>query len=149
MRIRNPQDFWAGLLFACFGAAALYFGQGYAVGAATRMGPGYLPTVLGWALVGMGAFIFARSLAVSGAGIPAAHFRPQFFIIIAIVAFAILIERGGLLVAAASVVALASFASRDARWHEVAILTVLVAAGAVGLFIYLLGQPMEAIVWNR
>ena len=55
MRFNNLQDFLAGLLFVAFGAAALWFGKAYAFGAATRMGPGYLPNVLGWMLVGIGA----------------------------------------------------------------------------------------------
>ena len=54
MRFDNLQDLLAGLLFAAFGAAALWFGQSLALGAATRMGPGYLPTILGWLLIGLG-----------------------------------------------------------------------------------------------
>ena len=49
-RVKNPQDFWAGLLFLAVGCLALWFGRGYAFGTATKMGPGYLPTVLSWVL---------------------------------------------------------------------------------------------------
>jgi hypothetical protein len=146
--MKNLQDFLAGLLFAAFGAAALWFGQGYAVGAATRMGPGYMPTVLGWCLVGIGVFITLRSLVVSGVAIPKIHLRPQIMIISALVAFALLIERVGLLGAAAAVVILGSLASREARPLEIIVIAVLTAIAAVGLFIYLLGQPMAPWTWG-
>ena len=148
MRLRNPQDFWAGLLFVCFGAAALWFGQSYAIGSPTRMGPGYLPNVLGWLLVGIGCFITLRSLVVSGLPIPKVDFRPQFMIISALVAFALLIERMGLLAAAAAVVLLGSLAARDARSVEMLVLAVVAAAASVGLFIYVLGQPMATWIWG-
>jgi hypothetical protein len=145
---KNPQDFFAGLLFAAFGAAALWFGQGYAFGTATRMGAGYLPTVLGWLLIGFGVFITLRSLMITGAPIPASQVRPQLFIIAGLFAFALLIERFGLLPATASVVILGSLASREMRWWETLVLAVFASGAAVALFIYGLGQPMEAWIWR-
>lgn len=148
MGLKAPQDFLAGLLFAGFGAGALYFGQAYAFGSPTRMGPGFLPMSLGWLLVGMGAFITLRSLVVSGPPIPQIKLRPQVFIIAAVIVFSLLIERLGLLAAAASVVILGSFASRDMRWLEMIAVAVFASAAAVGLFIYLLGQPMAPWIWS-
>ncbi|HTQ78156.1 MAG TPA: tripartite tricarboxylate transporter TctB family protein [Burkholderiales bacterium] len=79
MTIRNPKDFWAGLMFMAFGAAfvvgalgtpafldSLWGGpilQGYQLGSAVRMGPAYFPAALGGILVLLGAVIFLRSLA--------------------------------------------------------------------------------------
>ncbi len=148
MRFRNPQDFFAGLLFVAFGAAALWFGKSFNVGTATRMGPGYLPTILGWGLIGIGAFIAARSLVTTGVPIPRMSARPQVFIIAALISFALLIERFGLLPATAAVVVLGTFASRDMRWHEMALLAIGASIVAVVLFIFLLGQPMEPWIWR-
>ena len=55
MSIRNPKDFWAGLLYVVLGLAAVYIAQDYEMGTATRMGPGYFPTLLGGflALIGV------------------------------------------------------------------------------------------------
>ena len=75
--MKNVQDFVAGLLFTAFGAAALWYGQGYNFGTATRMGPGYLPNVLGWSLVGIGVFITLRAFVISGVPIPRIYLRPQ------------------------------------------------------------------------
>ena len=148
MRFNNLQDFLSGLLFVAFGAAALYFGQAYNFGSATRMGPGYLPTVLGWMLVGLGAFITLRAFVVGGVPIPRIYVRPQFFIIAALIAFALMIERLGLMAAAAAVVVLGSLASREVKVIEMLIVAVLASAAAVGLFIYLLGQPMAPWIWG-
>ncbi len=148
MRSNFLQDLLAGLLFMAFGAGALWFGQSYAFGAATRMGPGFLPNVLGWMLVGLGAFIAVRALVVGGGPIPRIHIRPQIMIIAALLAFALLIERFGLMAAAAAVVVLGSLASREARPLEIVVIAILTAAGAVLLFIKLLGQPMQPWTWG-
>ena len=148
MRFNNLQDLLSGLLFMIFGAAALWFGKGFAIGSATRMGPGYLPNVLGWMLVGLGAFVALRAFFVSGAPIPRIFLRPQVMIIAALLAFALLIERVGLMAAAAAVVVLGSFASREARPLEIIVIAAVTAAAAVGLFIYLLGQPMAPWTWG-
>ena len=144
----NLQDFLAGLLFVAFGAAALWFGQGYTFGTPTRMGPGYLPTVLGWMLVGLGAFITLRAFVISGGAIPRIYIRPQFMIIAALIAFSLTIERFGLLAAAAAVVVLGSLASKEARPLEIIVIAALTAAAAVGLFIFVLGQPMAPWDWG-
>ena len=44
--IRNPKDFGAGILYIAFGAVGYYIARDYGMGQASRMGPGYFPTVL-------------------------------------------------------------------------------------------------------
>ena len=67
--------FVVGALFM-FGCAALFFGRHYEFGTATHMGPGYLPTLLCWGLVGLGIVILGRGLAVRGPRLTAQ--RPSF-----------------------------------------------------------------------
>src|SRR5882672_936236 len=112
VRVRSPQDFWAGILFIGFGCAALWIGRGYAFGTLTKMGPGYLPTALSWTLVAIGGVLTARALAVDG-----------------------------LAMAVVLVAVTASLASRDMRWSETIALAVGIAALCVLLFVHLLGQP--------
>ena len=77
MQIKNPKDFWAGLMFFVFGAAFVLIAvgtpdfinriwgdkliPGYQIGSAVRMGPAYFPVVLGGLLALLGAIIFFRS----------------------------------------------------------------------------------------
>ena len=117
IRVKNPQDFWAGLLFLMVGCLALWFGRNYTFGTATKMGPGYLPTVLSWGLVLIGAFLSLRAFALKGPAI----------VLVTVVA---------------------AIASREMRWRETLAVAVGLAALCVGLFIYLLGQPLTIWTWN-
>ncbi len=38
IQVKSPQDFWAGLLFAAIGCAALWIGRNYNVGVIMKMG---------------------------------------------------------------------------------------------------------------
>jgi hypothetical protein len=145
IRVKAPQDFWAGVLFASIGGAALWFGRDYRFGTIMAMGPGYLPAVLGWALVAIGAFLCVRSLAVTGPPIAASDYRPQACILAAIVIFALLIERVGLAPSVVVITMTAALASREMRWLEAVILGVVMAAATVVLFITILGQPIAAV----
>ena len=148
IRVKNPQDFWAGLLFLVVGCLALWFGRNYTFGTATRMGPGYLPTVLSWALVLIGALLSLRALVFDGQPIERSLVRPQVFILLAIIVFGLLIERVGLAPTIIAVTVIAALASQDMRWREAIMVAVGLAMLCVGLFIYLLGQPLTIWTWN-
>jgi putative tricarboxylic transport membrane protein len=145
-RVKNPQDFWAGLLFLVVGVAAAWFGRIYTFGTATKMGPGYLPTVLSWGLAGLGAFLIARALFDRGMQLEHSLFRPQAFILAAIVVFAFCIERFGLVPAVIVVTVVAALASPEMRWRETVPLAVGLAILCAVLFVRLLGQPLA--LWN-
>jgi hypothetical protein len=145
IRVKSPQDFWAGILFVSAGAAALWLGRDYAFGSLTKMGPGYLPTVLSWASVGIGAVLGLRSLALDGPAVEPAALRPQAFVLAAIVVFALAIERLGLAPTVVLVALTAAPASPEVRGREAIVLAVGLAALCVILFVQLLGQPFQ--VW--
>jgi hypothetical protein len=145
IRIKSPQDFWAGVLFVVFGCTALWVGWNYPFGTLTRMGPGYLPTVLCFALLAIGGVLMLRALAVDGPAIAPSEIKPQLFVLAAIVVFALTIERLGLALAVVLVAVTAALASRDIRWVEAIALAVGLALLCVVLFVQLLGQPFA--VW--
>jgi hypothetical protein len=147
LRVKSPQDFWAGVLFVLFGCAALWIGRDYALGSLTRMGPGYLPTVLSWSLLAIGVLLMARALALNGPAIEPSRIAPQLFILAAIVAFALAIERFGLAPAVMLVTVTAAFASREMRWREAVALGLGLAALCVVLFVNLLGQPFRVFAF--
>jgi hypothetical protein len=84
MVIRNPKDFWAGLMFMAFGFAFVAIATGtpefinelvgeklvpgYQIGSAVRMGPAYFPVLLGAILAILGGIVFFRSFVSSVAG---------------------------------------------------------------------------------
>jgi putative tricarboxylic transport membrane protein len=147
-RVKNPQDFWAGLLFLVIGIGAAYLGRNYTFGTATKMGPGYLPTVLSWGLAGIGIILILRAMVENGLRIEPSLYKPQFFILLAIVVFGLLIERVGLAPSVIVVACVASLASTETRWGETAILTVGLAVFCSLLFVKLLGQPLAIWAWE-
>jgi hypothetical protein len=69
MQIRNPKDFWSGLMFMASGLFFMIWAMThYQMGTAVRMGPAYFPTVLGGLLAFLGAVIFAESLLARAEG---------------------------------------------------------------------------------
>lgn len=143
--IRNPKDFFAGLLFVAFGAAALVISQSYALGSASRMGPGYFPRLLGILLVGLGALqsiISFRAAEEPGEGW---HWRPLLIVLAAVAAFSALAPWFGLIVASLALVFISSAASTEFRWKEALVSGALQAVAAVLVFVYGLGLPLP--VW--
>jgi len=147
IRVKSPQDFWAGVLFIALGAIALWQSSSYPVGTITQMGPGFVPRALSWALLGIGAVLALRGIATTGMRITTSRFRPQVFILLAVILFGLTIERFGLAPAVVVATIVAALASRQMKWTGTVALAVLLAGASVLLFIYLLGQPMHAWIF--
>jgi hypothetical protein len=117
------------------------------MGSARRMGPGFFPTILCWLLIALGGVNAVGGLRRTGETATRITWRPVILITIAVSVFGALIDRAGLIIATAAVVALGSFAGRDARPLEVAVLAAAMAVCAAVLFVYALGQPLP--LWGR
>jgi hypothetical protein len=142
MKIKSPQDFWAGLMFIAFGVFFLVVAQlNYQMGTAVRMGPGYFPTVLGGILAVLGAIVLAGSLAVEGPPVAQLHFRPLIFILISSLAFAYLLKPLGLLLAGMALVFISAYGGHEFKWKEVLILSVVLVIFSVLVFVKALVLP--------
>ena len=62
MKIKNYQDFYAGLMFVIFGGLAAWLSTSYSMGTGARMGPGYFPFWLGILLAVLGAITLFKAL---------------------------------------------------------------------------------------
>jgi hypothetical protein len=146
-RLRLSHDLAAGVIFAAFGVFFLYFGWNYPVGSAVRMGPGYLPMVLGWALVALGSGLVLRGTIAPGDR-PGDHIdgfavRPVLFICGTFLLFAALIEHLGLPAVAIATTLCAALASRGFRLREQLILGVVAAVATSLLFVVALELPIR------
>jgi hypothetical protein len=65
MKIKNYQDFYAGLMFTIFGALTMYLAKSYDLGTGANMGPGYFPYYLGALLAILGAILLIKSVGKS------------------------------------------------------------------------------------
>lgn len=149
LRIKSQEDFWAGLMFIGFGIAAIVVARDYPMGSAMRMGPGYFPTYLGAIMAIMGAIIAARSTRIQGEGITPFAWRPLVMLCIAFIVYGIAMENNlGFIPSIALVVLISSFAIRDFRPVELAIMTTVLAVGTTALFIWGLGLPYPMFWWS-
>jgi len=145
IRIQNPKDFYAGLLFVFFGLVTVIVDRNYPMGTASRMGPGYFPFILGSSLTLLGVLIGVRSLWIAGHPMEGYVLRPPVLITGSVLAFAVLVQSLGLVMAILALVAISSFAGSEFRIREMVILYVLLAAMGVGIFVYGLTLPFK--VW--
>jgi hypothetical protein len=142
MRIRNPTDFWTGLLFGGFGLfVALYAALNYKLGSAVRMGPGYFPTWIGGLVALLGLVLLVRSLRFDGPRLPRVEVRPIVFILGASVAFGYLLKPLGLVIATVLLVIASAFGGHEFRWREAIALAAGLALFSYGVFVYGLGLP--------
>jgi hypothetical protein len=153
--VRNWQDLASGLLFVGIGLAALAIGWNYPMGTATRMGPGYLPFVLSGLLSVLGLAIIATNLTfmprktrepsgqLSLRREVGAALRPMLFVSAALVTFAFLLPRMGLVVAVSTLVVLSAFADTRVRPVLTVILAVALSTLAVLIFVRGLGIPIR------
>jgi hypothetical protein len=148
LRVRSPQDLGAGILFMLIGTIGLYNGWELTYGSAGSMGPGYFPIWLSWTIFGMGLICLFRSFALDGPAIQRVQIRPLFFVFFGVLLFGYLIEYIGMFFALILMILVATQARRDTNIKEVAVLSVVLAFGAVIVFVYILGQAMPAW-WGR
>jgi hypothetical protein len=141
--LRIGQDVATGLLLVALGAAGLYIAYDYPVGTALRMEPGYVPRLLCWGIVGLGAIVGIRGLLAGDTPLERWQWRPLVFVLGGLIAFRYLIEPAGLVTATVVTVLLGALASREFRLTDSLLLAAGLAAAAVALFIYALGLPMR------
>src|SRR5688572_7249712 len=142
MRIRNPTDFWTGLLFGGFGLfVSLYAATNYSIGSAVRMGPGYFPTMIGALVALLGLALAASALRVPGPRLPRIPLRPVALILASGVAFGYLLKPLGLVVATVVLVVVSAFGGQEFRLRGVLGRSAGLAAFAIGVFVYGLGLP--------
>lgn len=143
--IRNPADFWAGIIYIAFGATGIVAADEYGMGSALRMGPGYFPTMLAYLLTLIGLASAVRGLRVAGDPIKAPSLRGIILIAGPIMLFAFLIRSAGLLIA----LPLLIFCSAYASSHFSLLRTTLLAIGLTLfcslVFIKGLGIPLPLL----
>jgi hypothetical protein len=139
IRFRSLRDFFAGLMFVAFGGAAVWLAQAYPFGNAGRMGPAYVPTLVGSLLTILGAIVALRGLAVPGQKPGSLHYKPLILVLAGIVLFGFTLERLGLMVAIFTLVVFSSLGGTEFRFRGVLILAAVLALGSFLVFIYGLG----------
>ena len=141
--IRNPKDFWTGVIFVGFGLTTVIIGQDYPMGSAVKMGPAYFPTVLGALLALIGLIAVIRALLRPGAAIGAFAWREIILVLTSIVLFGVLVRGAGLVTAVVVLVLMSAYASTKFRWAHAIMLAAGLAVFTVLVFVKALGLPIS------
>lgn len=140
--IRNPKDFWAGLIYVCVGLGAFYIALDYEMGTAVRMGPGYFPRVLGIALALIGFAALARSFLRPGEAIGRMAWREALLVLGATALFGVLVRGAGLALSLFVLVLISAYASRQFHLRSIVLLAAGLAVFSVLIFLKGLGIPL-------
>jgi hypothetical protein len=144
--IRGPQNFVAGLALIALALFALWAVSGLSQGTLRAMGPAMLPRwlAIGVGLCGVALTVFG--IIRDGEPLEKWTFRGPIFVALGIVCFALTIRLFGLMVAGPLALIIGGFASNETRPKELLLFAVLMTAFCIGLFRYLLNQPMPILI---
>jgi putative tricarboxylic transport membrane protein len=147
IRIGNKGDFLGGLLIAAAGLAAVIASRAYPMGTAMQMGPGYFPFHLGMLAIGIGLAIAATGVRNQGEKLGRFAWRPFLMMSAAFVAFALLIDTAGFVVALLATILCSCLAARSFRLGEFVIVSGVLIGGCVLVFVWGLGLPLRLFWW--
>jgi len=149
-RVLARKDVLAGLLFIAVAALGLWLSRDYPIGTALRMGTGYVPRLLCWLLLGLGAIVLVQGLReaqdarpLSSADVSA--LRPVIFVTASLVIFGLSIERLGLVVSILLLIGVGAVAARGLRPLETLAAALVLIVLSWGIFI--LGLGLTIPVW--
>lgn len=144
--IKNQKDFWTGIMFIGFALAALWIGKDYAVGSASRMGPGYFPTVLCALLILFGVLALIRGVRVKAPPIKDVAWKAGAIVLLSMTAFGYLLERAGLPISLTVLILGSALASDKFHFNlRTAIFAVGLIVFCVIVFVPGLGLPIPLI----
>jgi hypothetical protein len=140
-------DVLSGLLFIALAVFGLWVSRDYPVGTALRMGTGYVPRLLCWVLLGLGAIVLTQGLRRPSPPLrsTAIGWRAVLSVTIAIVAFALSLEQLGLVIAIVLLIGIGALATKSLRPLETAIAALVLIVLSWGIFIAGLGLAIP--IW--
>jgi hypothetical protein len=148
LKIKNQEDFWAGVMFAGFGALAIWLSTDYPMGTASRMGPGYFPTYLGGIMLLLGILVALMGLKTEGEKVTPFAWKPMIMLSIGFCVFGWGVDHIGFIPALFAMIVITAAAGQTFKIVEVLILSVALIAGAVGIFIYGVDLPFPLFWWR-
>jgi hypothetical protein len=143
--IRNPKDFWSGVIFTVVGLAAVILVREHPMGTAMRMGPAYFPTVLGMLLALIGLAVILRALVRAGEAVGRFGSGKLLLVLAANMLFGLLLRPLGLVIALIVLVILSAYASDRFRWPAALALAGGLAGASAIAFVRLLGLPIPIL----
>ncbi len=127
------KDVWAGLFFMGLASLGLFLGADYAFGTAARMGAGFLPKLLCWSLLALGALVTLIGVIRRGEPMEAWDWGQLLAILAAVLVFGAVLEAFGLEIAILGAVLIGGVAQPEPTRLE----RRLLVAQSIGFALYL------------
>jgi putative tricarboxylic transport membrane protein len=149
LRLLTHKHVLSGLMFVGIAVFGLVISRDYPIGTALRMGTGYVPRLLCWILLALGALILFQGIRAArlaqGERGDAWGWRALIFVTASLVVFGLGLERLGLVISILLLTAIGSLATPMLRPVETAIAALVLIALSWGIFIVGLGLTIP--VW--
>ena len=145
MRI-NKAEFAVAASIVLFGAAMAYVGSGYGIGTLSDMGAGYFPVVLGFVAIFFGVLTLLE-VRYATSPPPIVRWRAFAGVFLAILVWALLVERIGLFLASLMLVVIGSLGRRTVDIKSMVATAILASTAAVLIFIHGFTLPLQAFAW--
>jgi hypothetical protein len=143
----NVSDLAGAALLIAIGGFGAVLASDLPMRSGPRLGPGAMPLGASLLVMGMGLVVALRGFLVSEPPPGGWRLRPMLAVSGAIVAFALTVERAGLVAASALLLALAVAAQPRPRWIESGLYIVALTAATAALFKLVLKQPLSLWPW--
>lgn len=144
--LRLRRDVFAGLLFIAFGLWGLAASYDLDAGTLSEMGPAFFPRVVSGLLIALGVGITCTGFSRNAVTLRLPWtLRPILMVTIASLAFALLLERAGIVIAITATVFIGALAGERLKWLPLIALTATLIIASIALFVWALG--MRIPVW--
>lgn len=143
--LRSPQELASTLLISAISLAGLWIGRDWETGTLASVQAGFFPRLVCLMLLFLGIANLLRAMAGEGAATPSWSWRPSVAITAAVLSFAAVLDRAGLVFAILALIAIGGFAGRPLRPVALAVLWVSLAGSCVAIFSWGLGLPLP--IW--
>jgi len=143
--IRNPKDFWAGIMFLVISLATVIIAREYPMGTAGKMGPGFFPIMLGWILAAISLITLLGACTTDGEPLERLAYKDMLLILGSVVLFGFFVRGAGLAAAIPVLILVSAFGSVKFRWRPAVALAVGATIFCVLLFVKALGLPLPIV----
>jgi hypothetical protein len=130
-------------MFVAFGAAFIYFGRNYHFGSPQRMGPSFMPMLLGVSLVLLGGVLAASGFRASATRLGAFSVKPLSVIVFSIIGYGATLRPLGLVLSTALLVSFVTYVAGAKDVKLALLLGPAVSAIAALIFVIGLGVPIN------
>ncbi len=145
--IRSHQDAAAGSFMIAVAAIAFWQGANLDIGTLRHLGPGMMPYILAGLTAFCGLLLLIGAFTSDGPKLERWTIRGPVCILGAAIIFGLTIRPLGLVIAGPLAMLLGCCATRETRWLETIIFSIVMTAFCVGLFRYMLNLPIPIAPW--